>query len=242
MSGEFTPERKLAAETRKTEAEAQAIELEMKEGPAKRRLERVRAAATILGVVLPFVIGGLSLVRYFSEQAEQKTFSRSKERIELSQDLSAGANDALKRTAALQLGLYGQPSVPVLIENLDAGHSSEVRDAISKSLVHIALNQRNAEIVLSPLLDSTVDVIDRQLSAVDPDESVIDSHLRVIGMLTTTSRDRKTGRISKELRTSMAASLAQIGSRIEGSRKIGPVDETRLLGEIRAVQDVLGSG
>ena len=169
--------KKLQAELAKLQAETDEIKLRVTDRPSTRQLEKWTVYPAYIGLVTTLLVIGIQWGQYLNQIKEQHRFNVDTQLITLVAQLVDPKDPTMQRSAAMQLALFGSPAGPVLLESLDFEITAPVVEAISRALVEIGRNEDDASWLLTRIIESTSQFINRQLEKKHPIVPTIRRHL-----------------------------------------------------------------
>ena len=198
-------------EIEKLQEEIREIRWKIKAGPTLQRLEKWKVYPTYLAITVSLVLGILGYFvqrqEYLNQQkqqikqeAEAQKFKINQAMILLVQQLNNQKSPDLERNAAMELSFFGRPAIPILIENLDIEHRGVVHQAIAKSLRQIMKDEKNAVVVIKPLLRSIKNILERELIEKKPRVWIILNNINALDILITSPEFKEFVDDSKNLR------------------------------------------
>jgi len=183
-------------EIEKLQEEIKEIRWKRKAGPTLQRLEKWKVYPTYFAIAVSLVLGILGYFHQRQEyldqrkqqikhEAKEQKFKINQAMILLVQQLNNQKSPALQRNAAVELSFFGRPAIPILIENLDIQHQRVVHQAIVKSLQQIMVSEKNAAVVILPLLLSIKNILQRELTELRPSVWMIFTNINALDTLIT---------------------------------------------------------
>jgi hypothetical protein len=233
-------------EIEKLQEEIKEIRCRIKASPTLQRLEKWKVYPTYFAIAVSLVLGMLGYFhqrqeyldqrkQQIKQEAEEQKFKVNQAMILLVQQLNDKKSSALQRNAALELSFFGRPAIPILIENLDIQHQRVVHQAIAKSLKEIMMSEKNAAVVILPLLLSIKNILQRELTESQPSVWIMLANINALNTLITGLQFEAYMDDSETLRETIKKYVKYF-QKILGNNKnenISPDDQSKLDGALK---------
>jgi len=229
-------------EKAKLDAEVRELNQKIRSTNAASRSESRKLLVTVIGIVVPLVIGiPTALIQFHNfldQRHAEQTFEVSRELIELINQLNDPQTvPAMKRAAAISLSLLGDSAIPLLVDNLDTAGERDVFETTIGALEDVLLRQNDPREVLDPVLQAARRTIRRELAKAEPRTLSVRVYAEAVSRLATATRERLDDGRWDEAQNDIAATYSHLNELVRTSPNLQDEEKDQLS---NALQDGIG--